>query len=152
VKKTKLNKIPILVQLYPEDVYKSDLAKALKIDRHNLTNELLKQPALYGFWAGLYSIVSARVAFLIEQLENLEGELFKYYRIDKHISKPTDIKHFIQRNPKHQEARKKLRRWQDAERTLKYAERAFSQRKDILMAINANRRADKKSEGYREED
>ena len=152
MKRTKLSKIPVIVQLYPDDIYKSDLAKALKVDKHNLTNELVRQPALYGFWASLYSTVSAKVEFLKEQLDNLDSDLFKYYLLEKHIKKPTDIKHYINSNSKYQKAKKKLRRWQEAERHLKYAEKAFQQRFGVLMALNANKRADKKAEGYREEE
>jgi len=152
MKRSKLSKIPVVVQLYPDDVYKADLAKALKIDKHNLTNELVRQPALYGFWSALYSVVSAKVAFLQEQLENLDADLFKFYLLKKHVKKPTDIKNYIRDNPRFQMAKKKLRKWQEAERNLKYAEKAFQQRFSVLMAINANKRQDKKQENFREED
>jgi len=152
MKKTKLKKIPILVQLYPDDIYKSDLAKALKIDKHNLTNELVRQPALYGFWASLYSVVTAKVEFLKEQVENMDSELFKFYLLKRKIKKPTEIKHWINNNSRYVKAKKRLRRWQEAERHLKYAERAFSQRLSVLMAVNANKRQDKKQENYQEED
>lgn len=152
MKKTKLSKIPILVQLYPDDVYKTNLSRALKIDKHKLTSELIKQPALYGFWSSLYSVVSGKVEFLKEQLDNLDSELFKHYLFKNKKAKPTYIKHWINTNSRYLAAKKKLRRWQEAERTLKYAERAFHQRLQVLMAVNANKRADKKSENFREED
>jgi len=128
------------------------LAKELKIDRHSLNNELVRQSALYGFWSGLYAIVSAKVAFLEEQVDHMESKLFKHYRIDKHIKKVTDIKYLINGRSEYQTIKTRLRRWKDSERQLKYAERAFSQRKDILMAINANRRQDKKQEQFKEEE
>jgi hypothetical protein len=62
------------------------------------------------------------------------------------------MRHFIAKDERLVMLKKKLRLWQNSERLLKYAERAFEQRLNVLMAINANKRQDKRIQNYREED
>jgi hypothetical protein len=153
MKKTKLKKVPILIQLYPDDVYNADLTKALKIDRHNLSRELLNQPALYGFWTSLYCVVSEKVTLLREQVDQHESFLSReYVRKFGNKNRVGDMRHFIAKDERLVMLKKKLRLWQNSERLLKYAERAFEQRLNVLMAINANKRQDKRIQNYREED
>lgn len=149
-KKVHLKKAPVLVQIYPDDIHKSDLMKELKIDRHKLDRELMQQPARYAFWAFLYSAVSAKVSFLQEQLDAMEADLFVLYAKRQSARRVSDIKFHVQQNPLFKALKARLRRWQDSERVLKYAERAFQQRKDVLMAINANYRSEKKADNFRE--
>jgi hypothetical protein len=146
LKKTKLRRIPVLVQLYPKDLHEADLMKELKIDRHNLDKELLRQPSRYAFWAALYATVSARVALLQEKLDQKEAELFIFYARNKKAKRVSDIKFHVLRNSDFQELRARLRKWQDSERTLKYAERAFTQRLSALQTVSANVRREWKSE------
>lgn len=152
MKKTKLSTVPVLIQLYPEDIHRANLTKELKIDKDNLDRELLRQPARYGFWSALYSVVSAKVAMLEERKEIMESDLFKRFKVDKGYKKVTDIKYLINRNQEFRAMKSMLRKWKDSERILKYAEKAFQQRLSVLMAVNANRRQDKKTENYREDE
>lgn len=140
----KFRKAPVVVRIYPRDVHQVDLLKELKIDKNNLDRELLRQPARYGFWASLYSTVSAKVAFLQEKRDYLEAKLFKSYSV-KGV-RVTDVKLAVLRNEEYQALTSKLRHWQDAERTLKYAERAFQQRLSALQTVSANVRREWNSE------
>lgn len=137
---TKLKRIPVVIRLYPQDIHKADLMRELRIDKHNLDRELIRQPARYAFWASLYSVVAAKVAFLQERLDNLEAKLFIEYARDKKARRVSDIKFHVLRNPDFQILKSKLRRWQDSERNLKYGMRGFEQRKDVLQTLAANHR------------
>ena len=147
---TKLKHIPVVVQLYPQDIHKADLMRELKINPLNLDRELERQAARYAFWSSLHSAVAAKTARLQELLDNLEAKL--YVKYSSSVSRTTDIKLHVKNNEKFQSLRAKLRRWANSERTLKGAVKSFEQRKDLLMALNANKRADKKHEGFKEED
>lgn len=147
---SRLKKIPVVVQLYPQDIHKADLMRELKINPHSLDKELQRQAAKYAFWSSLYSVVAAKVSKLQEMLDNLEAKL--YVKYSGTVSRTTDIKLHVKNNKKFRALRARLRRWSDSERTLRFGVKSFEQRKDLLMALNANRRADKKSEGFREEE
>jgi len=140
----KLRKAPVVVRIYPKQVHKIDLLQELKIDRNNLDRELLRQPARYGFWASLYSVTASKVAYLEEKREYLEAKLFKEYSV-KGI-RVTDVKLRVLRNEEFQQLTSRLRVWKDAERTLKYAERAFTQRLSALQTVSANVRREWKGD------
>lgn len=158
MKKNKLNKIPIVVQLYPQQVHEADLMRELKIDKLNLDREMRRQPSRYAFWAALYSVVAAKVAFLQEKLERTEARLFIRYAKAGVAKRVSDIKFHVIRNSEYAELKSKLRRWQDSERILKYsAMRGFEQRTFMLQALAANKRREWDSEvntkkKHREED
>ncbi len=138
----RLKHIPVVVRLYPKEMHRSDLMAELKVDRHNIDAELRRQPARYMFWAALYSSVAAKADMLQEKLDQLEAGLFRQY--SKKARRVTDIRQIVSLNHEYQILRASLRRWRSSERLLKYGVRAFEQRKDILMAYNANLRAEKK--------
>jgi hypothetical protein len=152
-KKQKLKFIPVVVQLYPQQVHEADLMRELKIDSHRLDRELMRQPARYAFWASLYSTVAAKVEQLKEELDNLEAKLSIRYSSNGGAKRKYELKYHVVRNKEFQHLRSRLRRWMDSERTLKYgAMRGFEHRLSCIMALNANRRADKKSESFKEEE
>lgn len=132
---------PVIFRLHPSEVLKKDLAKELKINLYNLDGEMKRAANVYMWWAGLYSTISARVAKLEERLEKLEADLFIKYAGKG--SRITDIKHYISRDHHHQELRRVLRKWQDSERILKFAEKAMEKRIGLLQSLNANQRKEK---------
>src|SRR5277367_2222632 len=100
MKKIKLRKVPVLVQIYPQQIHEADLMKELRIDRHNLDRELERQPRKYGFWAALYAEVAAKVTFLQEKLDVLEANLFIRYAKSGVAKRKTDLKFYVIRNEK----------------------------------------------------
>ncbi|SRR6266550_6187960 len=147
MKTNNLKKIPIIVQLYPQQVHEADLMRELKIDKLNLDRELRRQPARYAFWAALYSAVAARVESLKEKLERVEANLFIKYAKSGVAKRVSDIKFHVIRNPEYADLKSRLRKWQDSERVLKYsAMRGFEQRTFMLQAIAANKRREWDSE------
>jgi hypothetical protein len=153
VKKTKLAEIPVVVQIYPQQIHEADLMRELRVDKHSLDRELERNPRRYGFWAALYSEVSAKVSDLEDRLAVLEANLFIKYAKANVAKRKTDLKFYVVRNEKYMKLKRRLRNWQNSERTLKYsAMRGIEMKQSSLMALNANRRADKKSEGFKEEE
>lgn len=153
MKKNRVRKVPIIVQIYPQQIHEADLMRELKVDKHNLDRELERQPRRYGFWGALYSEVSAKVSMLEDKLAVLEANLFIKYAKSGVAKRKTDLKFYVVRNEKYQALKRRLRNWQNSERTLKYsALKGLEQKASMLMALNANRRADKKSEGFKEEE
>lgn len=141
-----LKHLPIIVRLSDNDVRNLDLMKALHIDRFDLDRQLARQPGLYAYWSSLYSMASAKVSRLKEDLEHLEARL--YIRIvQEHRNeggfRVTDVKQHVIVNPKYRRLQRRLRHWMDAERHLKFAEKAFDQRMHALQSINANTRREK---------
>lgn len=138
-----LKKVPVLIQLNPDSVYSVDLSKELQIDRHSLDRELRDQPPKYMFWAGLLTEVSEKVDILEERLQILEAALYRKY--GDRYKKLYELKKKVLSNAEYSELKGRIRRWKKAESQLKYAEKAFCQRKDILMAVNANQRKEKEA-------
>ena len=121
-----------------------DLNEQLKIDLSNLDHEMETAADRYARWTGLLAEVASRVAKLEEDMERLEAKLFIRYK-ERHTgaARITDIKYYIVQNSKYQRLHRKLRKWQDSERLLRFAERAFTQRKEMLQSLNANQRKEK---------
>lgn len=148
-----IKKLPVIIQLYPEEVHKADLLRELRIDKHDLDRELLKQPGAYAWWAALYSEAAAKVELLQEKLERLEARLFIRYlkrmksRGNAKYVPAGNINKLVVLNPKYIALRAKVRQWKDAERVLKYsAVRGFEQRKDVIQSYCANQRREQDSE------
>ena len=140
-----LKKVPVVVRLSPKQVHEADLMEELRINPDSLDRELLRQPAKYAWWAALYSETASKVELLRQKRERLEGKLFVKLRAQnsRRGVRVKDINHLVHRDGRYRKLSRRLRRWESAERLLKFAERAFSQRKDVLMALNANQRREK---------
>jgi nucleotidyltransferase/DNA polymerase involved in DNA repair len=140
---------PVLIQIYEGEIQKADLIKELKIDRHNIDREILRQPGKYFWWSAVYAKVSEKVDALQEQLEQLEAKLANKYvqrlREKKQRYKVSDVKYFIAGDSEHRHLRRKLRHWQNSERILKFAERGFTQRASMLQSYAANTRRERKA-------
>lgn len=139
---------PVVIQIYEGEIQKADLIQELKINRHDIDREILKQPGKYVWWATVYAKVSEKVDSLQEQLNQLEAKLaIKYVerlREKKQRYKVSDVKYFITGDSEHRHLRRKLRHWQNSERILKFAERGFTQRASMLQSYAANTRRERK--------
>lgn len=144
----KLKKAPVIVNLHPEEVYRADLMKELKINPHDIDRQLLRQPGKYAWWAALYSEVAAKVEQLEIELDKLQGRLaLRYAKGRKKGFRVTDIKNQISVNPRYNILRQRLWRWRKSERFLKYsAVRGFEQRKDVIQSYCANQRREREAE------
>ena len=135
--------IPVVVRLYPDEVEKADAMKELKVDRHNIDKELLKQPGKYAWWSALYSESEFKAAKLHEKLERMESKLFRHYIRKKHRSRRvSDIKHAIMVDKDYLRLRERVLYWDHAARLLKHIVRAFDQRLSGLQTYSANQRRD----------
>lgn len=124
-----------------------DLNAELKIRLDALDHDMEVAADKYGRWTGLLARVSGKVAKLEEVMEKLQADLFIRYanmlREGQKGTRITDIRYYVVRNSKYQRLHRKLRKWQDSERLLKFAERAFTQRLSMLQSLNANQRKEK---------
>ena len=137
-----LKKAPLVVHLTDNQIKQYDLQKDLRIDRTDLDRELARQPILYNNYSELYATVSAKVARLREELEHLEARLHIKYADYKTIN---ERKHRVLLHPVYRKKLKRLRRWEDAERYLHFAEKSFAQRLSSLMCINSNQRRERQN-------
>jgi hypothetical protein len=135
-----LKHLPVVVQLSDSDVQKLDLMRELRVLNFNLDRQLMRYTQRYGYWSQLYASASSKVSKLQEDLENLEAILFGRYSDGARV---TDVKNLVRANPKYRKLLKRLRRWKDAERHLKFAEHAFDKKLNVLMCLNANQRKEK---------
>lgn len=132
----KKRKIPVIVRLYPDQLYKADLLREAAINRHQISRELREAPARYAFWAAMYSRATKMVTRLEEELEKLEASVYlDYARMHKRVS---DIKYHITLDHRVQKLRSSIRKWKNYERDLKYAERTMDKRVFVVQALNAN--------------
>lgn len=144
-------KLPVFVRHNKKDIYKADLMKELRINRHKLDEELLLQPGRYVWWATLYAEFSKTVAYFQEKLDQMEARLYMEFSSTgasrKKIIRVRDLKQAITLDPEYMKLKKKLRQYQDAERFLKYAEKGFQQRLNSLQTVSANVRREWNADG-----
>jgi hypothetical protein len=136
-----LKHIPVVVRLYPKEVDAADAMKELRVDRHNIDKELLRQPGKYAWWSALYCEAELKSARLHEKLERLESKLFRHYiRKRKRSRRVSDIKHAIMKDSSYLKLRERVLYWDHAARLLKHIVRAFDQRLSGLQTYSANQR------------
>lgn len=139
-----LKDIPVLVQIDPEHCVKANLMEELKIDIHRINRDLIQQPARYMWWCALLCECIARVKLLKEKLGKLDAQItsetLRKMRVTNKAVKITEVKREVSKNPLILALKQRIRKWENSERLLKYAEQALSQRKDVLQTYAANRR------------
>lgn len=135
---------PIVIQIYEKEIQKADLIRELKIDKHDIDHEILKQPSKYVWWATVYAKVSEKVDSLQEKLDFLESKLYVKYQRDTKFN-ATAIKNKIRIDPDYVKMLRRLRHWKNSERTLKGVEKAFTQRASMLQSYAANTRRERKA-------
>lgn len=141
-----LKKIPIVIRLNPDSIYNSDLQKELKIDRHRLKTELLRQAGRYAWWVSLHSEVLAKCEEIEDSVELLKSQLFlKYAKEEGKGTRKYDLVHRVNLNPKYQIAKARLRKWKKAERILRGAEKSWSQRQVMLQMLYSRERKEQEN-------
>jgi hypothetical protein len=139
----KFKHAPVIVKLYEQEVHEADLMRELRVDKHRIDEELLRQPGKYAWWGSLYTEVSSKVELLDMRLEEMYGELARHYYQKHGKLKATDLKHYILANPKYQKLRRRLWQWRKSQSFLKHAVRAFDQRLNSLQSYAADQRKEK---------
>lgn len=115
----------------------AELRAALQINKHELDEEIVRQPVLYDEVCDqVVEAVSTRDASK-EELETVDAELANKYRAKTKDGKVTEklIANFVQLDPKHEEA---FFAWLDAKKSadkLLNLQRSFEQRKDMLKSL-----------------
>jgi len=132
-----------VIRLRSHQIEKADLAEQLKIDRHRLEKELERQPGLYAWWASLLAQVDSKVRELKDKKGEMEARMARDLR--KQGYRPTEIKSRFYKDEDYIKLLARIRNWEESADILKYAEKAFSQRKDALMSLNATVRKEKEN-------
>lgn len=113
----------------------------------DLTAEFRDQSAHYAHWAFLAARAADRVRLLEERVELSFAELYAAYRDEHEDAKENDCKSYIRRQPEHKAMTQKLRRAQHDADVLKAAVRAFEMRRDMLIQLGAQFRAEEAASG-----
>lgn len=137
-----LKEIPILIQLRDKDIRRADLLEELKIDKYSLEKELTRQPGAYAWWCAMYVESNHHLDRLKDRLDRMEANLYKDFR--REGRRPAEIKLLIRIDDDYRSLLKKIREWEKTVGFLKHAERAFSQRKDMLQMLAAGERREKR--------
>jgi len=137
------NFLKISVNLSESEFYEKDLSEDLKIDKNNITDEMMKQAGKFAWWATLYEFANDKVARMKRQLEVLEATLSSHYRneLAKDGKKTTEkeIDSAVKLDESY-EAMKSM--FMDAVKqasVLGVARDSFGQRKDMLRSLSMER-------------
>lgn len=145
-----LKRLPVVIQLYASEVEKADLIQELRVDKHRMDRELLRQPGLYAWWAALYSASVDKCEKLQLRLERLEArlttEVSRRLKAKSKYVRAGEVTAEVRNDKELQRMQERLLRWRSAERELKYAVRAFEQRKDVIQSYCANQRREQDAE------
>lgn len=109
----------------------------------DLSEEFTKQASYYAHW-GFTSVRAAdRVRMLEERKELVFSQLYAEYREkNPKDSKENDCKAYIRKHSLYKEVSKKLREAEQQQDILKIAVRAFEMRRDMLIQLGAQHRAE----------
>lgn len=135
----KLKDIPVFVKLDPQHSITANLLEELKVDVHHINRDLIRQPARYMWWCALLCECTRHVTLLEELIGKREADLYNELA-QGGKRKATEIKKLIASDAEIRHMKQNKRKWEGSERLLKYAEKAFAQRKDVLQTFAANRR------------
>lgn len=132
------------VKISKEREYKFDLEAELEINEENLDEELSSQPQKFAWFATMAAMARAKVERLEYDLEEFELQLdLKIRREADKDEKLTEalIKAKVRTDAGRNEKVERLCRAKEQAEIAQAAKDAFSQRKDCLISIGANRRA-----------
>jgi len=126
-------------------VFKANLMEELRIEKDDLDTCFVEQPGKYAWWAVLAQLSASKTDLAKAEVERLEGELDEDIRrvILTGGEKPTEdmVKRRIKNHPDYVQANKY---YYDCKRTsdiLNEARKSFDHRKESLISIGANERA-----------
>ena len=137
-----MKKLPKLhIKLDKHRQYDIDLGQSLAVDDADLATELMRQPYKYAWFAALYEMAKGYRARLQKELKDYAAELDPIMREPKMTE--TQVKSAIQRNPDYSKLETKVLQAEEQCGILGKAVRSFEQRKDCIMALNANQREER---------
>lgn len=128
-----------------------NLRDELSINEFNLIGDIQNQSANYVFWSSMYARVKQQVDSKKIECERVDAYLYKLCRvelIESGIAKPTQsqIDAEVNSREEHFNAYNQLAELQSVEEQLKYAVRAWEQRKDMLVQMKKEETLNKEYE------
>jgi len=142
-----------LVLTFGREVVRLNYARDLQIVEEDLDNELKKQPALYTFYARILAMQKALVDSAKNELREYEGRLYtllKFRLQERDGKKPTqaDIEGEMSRDVQLRDKRRRLVELQLQLDVLWSIRDSLAQKKDCLMTLAANKRAEWSTDLY----
>lgn len=130
-----------------DKAYKMDLGKDLEINRADINTELSNQPAMFAWYATIAELAKAKTQQLKTDLELLEAELDQKLRRQWDADangKMTEasLQAAIKMTPAFQKAQAAYHEAVKNQGMLQVAKIAFEQRKDMLISLASNMRAE----------
>jgi hypothetical protein len=132
-----------------DKTYAGDLEAEARIslDFQTLNEELAEHPGKFAWWATLEVLAKTQVEELVTRRDTLHAEMYSQLESDMTEAlgkKPTieAIKSVIVQDPKYATATENLRKATEAERLMTVARQTMQMRKDSLMAVASNLRAE----------
>lgn len=119
----------------------NDILEALAISA-DLSSEFSSQPSHFAHYAFQHARAEDMVRKCEERVELLFYQLYGAYRDDNPGAKENDCKSFIRQSVKHKRATKALHEAKKTRDVIKAAVRAFEMRRDMLIQLGANARAE----------
>lgn len=128
-----------------DKIHELNLNADLEIDKTIMNKELAKQPALFAWYATLYEIAKDKTAHLKHKIETFEASL--ELEIRQMASPPVkltvdSIKAIIRDDKVHRRMAEELLHAKKSEGMLQVAKASFDQRKDMLISLSSNMRAE----------
>jgi hypothetical protein len=108
----------------------------------DLSHEFSSQAAYYAHWAYAHARAQDQVRLLEERADLLFSRLYQEYRSDNSAAKENDCKAFIRQDRQYKAVQKRLRRARYNADVLKAGVRAFEMRRDMLIQLGAQFRAE----------
>lgn len=113
----------------------------------DLSDEFAKQPGYFARWAFLHARAEDAVRKHQERLDAVFSRLYAEYREQDDTAKENDCKAYIRAHEDYRAAQLVLRTAQHQCDVLKRAVRAFEMKRDMLMQLGADRRAELEGTG-----
>ena len=130
-------------ELLPEDI-EQNVGDELSISS-DLQAEFQSQAAYFANWAFLHARAQDFVRALEERVEVSFYELYDEFRKEHSDAKENECKSFVRTHKHHQQLTAALRKGQFQADILKATVRAFEMRRDMLMQLGAQARAENES-------
>jgi hypothetical protein len=149
MEKRRADDLKVVVKM--DKQYDLDMAKDLGIDKASINADLANQPAMFAWYATLSELAKDKVAKAKSHLEVTEAELDQRIRRDWDIDRngkmtEAGVSASIKLSPIYQKAESQLQEAQKTNGLLNVARQAFDQRKDMLISLAANMRAESDTE------
>jgi len=137
-------KMNFVVKIDKDRIYKFDLEEELKIERDDLDSQLGEQPSKFAWFASMCAMAHAKAEKAEYRLKQYEAEIDLKIRESKGDAKLTEaaIKAKVMNDSERLALVNRLIAAKEQYEIVQAARDAFDQRKDCLISIGANRRAE----------